>query len=115
LKPPTEKIELQFKQSEKVDLIKIPDSLELITDKNLIGDFNGDSKADFASLVKNKNSQKIGVLIIHNSKNQENFVFGAGKKVDLMTDLNWIEIFKILPKGEIVSPTIVDQETGDII
>jgi hypothetical protein len=115
LKPPTEKIELQFKQSEKVDLIKIPDSLELITDKNLIGDFNGDSKADFASLVKNKNSQKIGVLIIHNSKNQENFVFGAGKKVDLMTDLNWIEIFKILPKGEIVSPPIVDQETGDII
>jgi hypothetical protein len=115
LKPPTEKIKLQFKQSEKVNLIKIPDSLELITDKNLIGDFNGDNKADFASLVKNKNSQKIGVLIIHNSKNQENFVFGAGKKVDLMTDLNWIEIFKILPKGEIVSPPIVDQETGDII
>jgi hypothetical protein len=61
--------------TEKIDLIKVPDSLELTADKSLIGDFNGDNKTDFASVAKNKNNQKHGVLIIHNSTNQENFVF----------------------------------------
>ena len=91
-----EKTELRVEPTEKVDLTKVPDSLELTTDKSLTGDFNGDNKTDFASIVKNKNNQKTGVLIIHNSENQESFVFGAGKEIDNMTDLNWIEIFKII-------------------
>ena len=120
--PKKEKTELKAESNkpkveliEKVDLSKVPDSLELITDKNLKGDFNGDNKADFASIVKNKINKKIGVLIIHNSENRESYVFGAGKEVSEMTDLDWIEVFEILPKGEIVSPTLVDEETGDII
>ena len=99
----------------KVDLTKVPDSLKLVADKNLTGDFNGDNKTDFASIVKNKNNQKTGVLIVHNSENQENFVFGACQEVDNMTDLKWIEIFKIIPKGEIVAPELVDEETGDLM
>ena len=99
----------------KVDLTKVPDSLKLVADKNLTGDFNGDNKTDFASIVKNKNNQNTGVLIVHNSENQENFVFGAGQEVDNMTDLKWIEIFKIIPKGEIVAPELVDEETGDLM
>lgn len=83
-----EKSELKSETPEKVDLSKVPDSLELIADKNLTGDFNGDNKADFSSIVKNKNNQKTGVLIIHNTANQESFVFGAGKEIDNMTDLN---------------------------
>jgi hypothetical protein len=114
-KPQKEKIELQVKTTVKIDLTKVPDSLELITEKKLTGDFNGDNKMDFASVVKNKNDQKSGVLIIHNSKIQENFVFGAGKEIDNMTDLNWIEIFKVIPKGEIVAPELVDEETGDLL
>ncbi|XLS27945.1 hypothetical protein ACJD0Z_12135 [Flavobacteriaceae bacterium M23B6Z8] len=110
-----ESIKPMIELTEKVDLSKIPDSLELITDKNLQGDFNGDNKTDFTAIVKNKKNQKTGVLIIHNSKNKEIYVFGAGKEVDQMTDLNWIEVFETLPKGEIVSPTLVDEETGDII
>jgi hypothetical protein len=39
-------------------------------------------------VVKNKNNQKHGVLIIHNSANQESFVFGAGQEIDHMTDLD---------------------------
>ena len=120
--PKKEKTELKAKSNkskikpiEKVDLSKVPDSLVLIYDKNLKGDFNGDNKNDFASIVKNKNNQKIGVLIIHNSENNESYIFGAGKEVSEMTDLAWIEVFEILPKGEIVSPTLVDEETGDII
>jgi hypothetical protein len=110
-----EKTEAQVKPNDKVDFTKVPDSLELVTDKNLFGDFNGDQKMDFASLVKNKSNNKTGVLIIHNSINQENYVFGAGKEVNQMTDLHWIEIFKTLPKGEVISPTLIDKETGDII
>ena len=106
--------EIKFRPAEKVDLSEVPDSLEL-TDRKLIGDFNGDNTADIAFIVKNKNNNKTGVLIIHNSKNQENYVFGAGKEVDYMTDLSWIEVFKILPKNDVVSPTLVDEETGDII
>ena len=94
-----EKTELKVEPTIKDDLTKVPDSLKLVADKNLTGDFNGDNKTDFASIVKNKNNQKTGVLIVHNSENQENFVFGAGQEVDDMTDLKWIEIFKIIPKG----------------
>ena len=101
--------------SKKSTVLNVPDSLELIAEQNLIGDFNGDNETDFASLVKNKRNQKVGVIIIHISKDQESFVFGAGKEVDNMTDLNWIEIFKIIPKGEIVAPDLVHEETGDII
>ncbi|MCB0744323.1 MAG: hypothetical protein KDC67_10495, partial [Ignavibacteriae bacterium] len=57
--PKTEETESQVQPTEKVDLTKVPDSLELIADKNLIGDFNGDNKADFASLIKKKNNGKI--------------------------------------------------------
>lgn len=113
--PNKEKTELRVELTEKVDLTKVPDSLELIANKSLTGDFNGDNKTDFASIVKNKNNQKTGVLIIHNSENQESFVFGAGQEIDNMTDLNWIEIFKIIPKGEIVAPELVDEETGDLL
>ncbi len=120
--PKKEKTELNAESNkpkvepiEKVDLSKVPDSLELITDKNLKGDFNGDNKTDFTSIVRNKINKKIGVLILHNSENSESYVFGAGKEVSEMTDLDWIEVFEMLPKGEIVSPTLVDEETGDII
>ncbi len=101
--------------SKKTTVLNVPDSLELITGQNLFGDFDGDNEADFASLVKNKRNQKVGVIIIHISKNQESFVFGAGEEVDNMTDLNWIELFKIIPKGEIVAPELVDEETGDLL
>ena len=89
-----------------------PDSLELLQGKTLDGDFNGDSKIDFASLVKNKNNHKVGVMILHQSENQDYFVFGAGKEVNGMTDLNWIEIFELIPKGETVAPELVDEKTG---
>ena len=109
------KTETEVVQNEMFDLTNVPDSLELIADKNLIGDFNGDNKIDFASLVKSRNNQKVGVLIIHNSENYESIIFGAGKEINQMTDLNWIDVFEVIPKGEVVSPTLVDEKTGDII
>jgi hypothetical protein len=32
-----------------------------------------------------------------------------------MTNLDWIDTFKTIPKGEIIAPTLVDSNTGDII
>ncbi|WP_299673507.1 hypothetical protein [uncultured Tenacibaculum sp.] len=110
-----QKIDLKIQQSKKVDLKNFPDSLKLIDNKMLKGHFNGDSIMDFASLVTNKKNQKTGVLIINNSENNETFVFGAGKEINNMTDLKWIEIFKIIPKGEIIAPDLVDEKTGDIL
>lgn len=100
---------------EKVDLSRVPDSLELVENKALMGDFNGDDKMDFASVVKNTKNGKTGVLILHNAINKELFIFGAGIEVNQMTDLSWIEIFNTIPKGEVVSPTLVDEESGDIL
>ena len=106
---------LKVEPIENLELSKVPDSLELIPDRYLLGDFNGNNKTDFASLVRNKVNQKIGVLILHDSEEGEDQVFGAGKEVSKMTDLNWIETFETLPKGEVISPTLVDEESGDII
>lgn len=51
---------LKVKTTEKIDLTKVPDSLELIAEKILTGDFNGDNKTDFASIVKTKTIKKLG-------------------------------------------------------
>lgn len=110
-----EKTKPEIQSIEDAWLAKVPDSLELIAGKNLTGDFNGDNKADITSLVVNKINMKTGVLIIHDSKQQESYVFGAGNEVDHMTDLDWIQVFEILPKGEIISPILVDERTGDIV
>ncbi|WP_083811811.1 lysozyme inhibitor LprI family protein [Dokdonia sp. 4H-3-7-5] len=107
-------LDFEYVATKKFVELKLPDSLEVIPNKSLIADFNGDLKPDVATLVKNKRNSKIGVLIVNHS-NDKMFVFGAGKEVDNMTDLVWIEIFKMIPKGEIVSPTLVDEVTGDII
>jgi Na+/melibiose symporter-like transporter len=64
-----EKTELKVELTQKIGLIKVLGSLELTANISLTGDFNGDNKTDFASVVKNKNNRKHGVLIIHNSAN----------------------------------------------
>ena len=109
-----EKDDFKFVATKKFVELKLPDSLEVIPNKSLIADFNGDLKPDVATLVKNKRNSKIGVLIVNHS-NDKMFVFGAGKEVDNMTDLNWIEIFKTIPKGETVAPELVDEVTGDLL
>lgn len=93
----------------------IPDSLELIENSLISGDFNADGREDYATLVKNINNGFQGVMIIHQSQPEHYALFGAGVEIDGKTNLNWIDIFKSIPKGEIVAPTIVDEESGDII
>lgn len=81
----------------------------------IYGDFNADQKDDFASTVTNLKNGFRGVLIVHSKDKQEYFVFGAGNEIDGMKNLDWIDIFKTVPKGEIIAPTLVDSVTGDIL
>lgn len=92
----------------------IPDSLRIEGDYVIYGDFNADGREDFASKVTNLQNGKQGVLIIHAGK-EEYHVFGAGKEINEMDDLKWIDIFKPLPNGYKVAATLVDTLTGDII
>lgn len=93
----------------------LPDSLLIDVDHVIYGDFNADRREDFASIVTNLENGFQGVLIIHNKDQQEYLVFGAGQEINGMKNLNWIDIFKTIPKGEMIAPTLVDSETGDII
>jgi hypothetical protein len=93
----------------------LPDSFLIDFDNVIYGDFNADQKEDFASIVTNLENGFQGVLIIHNKDKQEYLVFGAGQEINGMKNLNWIDAFRTMPKGEIIAPTLVHAETGDII
>ncbi len=110
------KIEVDSVQKSELETptFNIPDSLELKS-LNLNGDFNGDGKMDFSSVVLNKKDGQVGVIIMHNTKSNLDIVFGAGKEINGSTDLRWIEVFEKILKGKTIAPTLVDEETGDII
>ncbi|GAA0748027.1 hypothetical protein [Gaetbulibacter jejuensis] len=111
---PTE-LEIQKNLPKFVNNAKIPDSLKIVYDEIIFGDFNGDEKEDFASTLINLENGYFGVLVIHNNKKTDYSIFGAGKEINGMKNLDWIEGIKTIPKGQVISPTIVDEETGDII
>jgi hypothetical protein len=93
----------------------LADSFRLDDQKILEGDFNADLKNDMACLVEQRFSHQKGVLIIHQGPEAEYFLFGAGRMVNGMKDLSWIEVFTTLPRGEEIAPTLVDTLTGDIV
>ncbi|MBA4053454.1 MAG: hypothetical protein C0490_01960, partial [Marivirga sp.] len=94
---------------------KLPDSLVIDIDNVINGDFNADGEDDFASLVTNTKNGFRGVLIIHKGNKHEYFVFGAGREIYGMANLDWIDIFKTIAKGQVIAPTLVDSSTGDIM
>lgn len=98
-----------------VNNANLPDSLRIDIDQVIYGDFNADQKVDFASTVTNLKNGFEGVLIVHNKDKLEYFVFGAGNEIDGMKNLDWIDTFQTIPKGEVIAPTSMDPETGDIL
>lgn len=54
-----------------------------------------------------------GVIIIHNSSNKTDFhLFGGGQVVNRMKNLDWIDVFTQIPKGQTVAATLVDPATA---
>jgi hypothetical protein len=93
----------------------IPDTFLLDSANVIYGDFNADQRQDYASKVTNLKNGFQGVMIIHDTDPPTYRVFGAGQEVHGMKNLDWINVFKVLPKGEIIAPTLVDSISGDII
>jgi hypothetical protein len=54
-------------------------------------------------------------MIIEQNNSNQYLIFGAGVEINGMTNLSWIEVFETLPIGEVIAPTLVDSESGDII
>lgn len=69
----------------------------------LMGDFDGDHQTDIAIRIKNKQSGKYGLAIIH-SKSRKPFLIGAGKPSDRGDNLNWFDMWTQIPKQKLESP-----------
>ena len=100
---------------EFVKKTNVPDSLNFDLDNVFYGDFNGDNKRDFASPVINLENGFYGLIIIHNDPKPKYLLFGAGKEINGQINLDWIDKFEIISKGQDIAPTLVDERTGDII
>jgi hypothetical protein len=81
----------------------------------LTGDFDGDQKEDVAFLAVNMGSGEKGLIILHQDAGNSYSVFGAGNEFEEMRDMDWIGILEKVEAGETVVPTLVDEETGDIL
>jgi hypothetical protein len=64
----------------------------------LRGDFNGDKIADVAILVKEKQSGKIGIAIVHGAS-REVFFVGAGRTINGGDDFAWMDVWKIYQRS----------------
>jgi hypothetical protein len=64
----------------------------------LHGDFNGDGRTDMAVLVKNKESGKIGVAILHSGAKSA-IILGAGRKFgNAGDDFSWMDAWHLYPR-----------------
>ncbi|MEM7513117.1 MAG: hypothetical protein AAF388_19470 [Bacteroidota bacterium] len=96
-------------------LQSLTDSIKLDSSMVILGDFNADTREDMSALIENKHNRKTGVIIIHNQQVPDFKIFGAGKTVNGIDDLAWIDIFQSIPNGDTITPTLVDSISGDII
>lgn len=86
-----------------------------ISDEILVEDLDGDGYPEVVSLVSGLTNKQIGVRVLDGKDSNNVVVFGAGNEVDGMTDLSWIEIMNVIPVGDTIAPTLVDQHSGNIL
>jgi hypothetical protein len=82
------------------------------------GDFDGDKIQDIAVSIKNKTSNKYGIMIIH-KKTKQIFVLGAGKAIGNGGDnFDWMDAWNVYDKGKVhlgVGETTVPVLKGDAL
>ncbi len=79
----------------------------------LESDFNGDNILDIALCVREKETKKNGILIIH-GKTLETFIIGAGNKfAHVGDDFKFLEIWKVYRERTVAITTFT--EDGDIL
>lgn len=84
----------------------------------LRGDFNGDGKADIATLVKQRKTNKVGIAIMHAGIAQIFFV-GAGNNCGNGGDnFDWMDYWYVYTKGRVhrgVGERTVPRLTGEAL
>lgn len=81
----------------------------------LRGDFNGDSKADIAILVKQRSSGKLGIAII-NGRTDKVTVLGAGIAIgNGGDDFEWMDSWEVYSKDRPARGTSVPKLHGDAL
>ena len=88
----------------------------LINREQWISDFDGDKKLDVAVWVKNKQSNKQGIIIF-NSSSEAPIVIGAGNKTIFGDDLSGFNLWTVLSKQKLTSPleSVAVTPNGDAI
>ncbi|MCB9190472.1 MAG: hypothetical protein H6603_09845 [Flavobacteriales bacterium] len=81
----------------------------------LVEDLNGDGFPEVISKVVEPKMNMIGVRVLDGKEPYKFKVFGAGNEVDGMVNLRWIGSMQLIPKGELIAPTLVDSLSGNII
>ena len=67
----------------------------------LRGDFNGDDAPDIAIMVKEKLSNKLGIMVIHFGSN-DTFILGAGEEIgNGGNDFRWMTNWRVVRKGKV--------------
>jgi hypothetical protein len=65
------------------------------------GDFDGDGKSDFAALVKERSSAKVGIAFFHRGTGRV-YVVGAGRNIPGHgDDLEWMDAWIVFDKGKV--------------
>jgi hypothetical protein len=81
----------------------------------LRGDFNGDGKADFAVLLKQRSTGKLGIAIIDGATGKVT-ILGAGIAIgNGGDDFEWMDSWQVLSKGKAASRADVPKLHGDAL
>lgn len=81
----------------------------------LVKDLNGDGFPEVISRVAEPKTNRIGIRVLDGKEPDRFTVFGAGNEVDGQTNLLWIGSMKVIPAGETIAPTLVDENSGNIL
>ena len=86
----------------KTALIKKYDYSFKLNPLYLRGDFNGDNNPDIAIMVKEKSTNKLGIIVIHFGSHNA-FILGAGKPIGNGGDnFRWMSNWNVQRKGKVV-------------
>ena len=88
------------------NLDKIKTAYSIRTDLNpfyLRGDFDGDTKQDFALSIVDKKTEKVGILVYHTGT-KSYFIIGAGKSLSNGNggdDFDWMDAWKVYSQKKV--------------
>ena len=88
----------------EINRLKLEDSydfIEKVEPAFQLGDFDGDGKPDMATMIRNRSSNKVGVLILHRGSYGAH-ILGAGQRFGIEgDDWNWMSAWHVIPTTQL--------------